>query len=86
MARSLGPEAWGQKLGDGFTKKYNISKLVYYEATGDVRAAIAREKQIKGWLRRRKVALIESLNPYWADLAAEWGETPASPDPSLCSG
>jgi putative endonuclease len=57
------------KLLDGFTKKYNIARLVYYEATDDVQWAIAREKQIKGWLRRKKVALIESVNPEWRDLA-----------------
>ena len=51
------------KLVDGFTKKYNVSKLVHYEATDDIKSAIAREKQIKGWLRRKKVALIESVNP-----------------------
>ena len=72
-------------LSKGFTKRYNVSKLVYYETTNNVESAIAREKQIKGWLRNKKVALIESLNPYWSDLAAEWGETPASPDPSLRS-
>jgi putative endonuclease len=48
---------------EGFTKRYNITKLVYYEETNDVRGAISREKQIKGWLRRKKVALIESVNP-----------------------
>ena len=57
------------KLVDGFTKKYNIARLVYHEATDDVQSAIAREKQIKGWLRRKKVALIESVNPEWRDLA-----------------
>ena len=57
---------------DGFTKKYNIHRLVYFEAFGDIRDAIAREKQIKGWLRSRKVALIESVNPEWRDLAPEW--------------
>lgn len=57
---------------DGFTKKYNITKLVYYEETNDVQAAIAREKQIKGWLRRKKIALIESMNPEWKDLSAGW--------------
>jgi len=56
----------------GFTKKYNIKKLVYFEATIDVLAAIAREKQIKGWLRRKKVALIESRNPEWKDLSEGW--------------
>lgn len=60
------------KLIPGFTTRYNITKLVYFEATGDVRTAIEREKQIKGWLRARKVALIESVNPDWDDLSAEW--------------
>jgi len=55
-------------LIDGFTKKYNITKLVYYEETNDVREAIAREKQIKGWLRKKKIALIESINAEWKDL------------------
>ena len=59
-----------QKLIPGFTTKYNISRLVYFETTQDVQAAIAREKQIKGWLRRKKVALIESVNPDWKDLSA----------------
>jgi putative endonuclease len=58
-----------QKLIPGFTTKYNISRLVYFEATQDVRAAIEREKQIKGWLRRKKIALIESVNPKWEDLS-----------------
>jgi putative endonuclease len=57
---------------DGWTKKYNVHRLVYFEVFGDVREAIAREKQIKGWLRARKVALIESGNPEWRDLAPEW--------------
>ena len=66
-------------LSEGFTKRYNVSKLVYYEATADIRSAIAREKQIKGWLRCKKVALIESTNPYWVDLAEAWLETPTPP-------
>ena len=68
-----------QKLSDGFTKRYNISKLMYYEVTGDIEEAIAREKQIKGWLRSKKVALIESWNPYWIDLAEEWEASPEPP-------
>ena len=60
------------KLVDGFTKKYNVGILVYYEASEDIRAAIAREKQIKGWLSRKKVALIESVNPRWRDLSEDW--------------
>ena len=65
-----------QKLVDGFTSKYNISKLVYYEATANAESAVARERQIKGWLRSKKVELIESLNPSWVDLTKEWEGTP----------
>ena len=53
-----------------FTSRYCVNKLVYYEYTGDVRAAIQREKQIKGWNRERKNKLIESKNPDWKDLYA----------------
>ena len=58
-------------LIDGFTKKYKIDKLVYFEETDDVSTAIAREKQIKGWRREKKIALIESINPHWKDLSEE---------------
>jgi putative endonuclease len=58
-----------EKLIPGFTQKYNITKLVYFEETSDVHEAIAREKQIKGWLREKKIALIESINPEWKDLS-----------------
>ena len=51
-----------------FTAQYNIEKLVYYETTNDVESAIAREKQIKGWNRKRKNKLVESKNPDWKDL------------------
>ena len=51
------------KLTPGFTKHFNLTRLVYYETTDDVLAAIAREKQIKGWVRRKKTALIQSFNP-----------------------
>jgi putative endonuclease len=61
-----------EKLTPGFTSKYNVNRLVYYEETSDVKAAIAREKQIKGWLRAKKVALIEGMNPGWADLSDGW--------------
>jgi putative endonuclease len=57
---------------DGFTKKYNITKLVYFEETNDILSAITREKQIKGWLRSKKIALIESVNPKWEDLSEGW--------------
>ena len=56
------------KLADGFTKKYNVNKLVYYEIFGDIMSAIEREKQIKGWVRKKKIALIEKENPEWKDL------------------
>lgn len=58
-------------LIEGFTKTYNIHKLVYFEETSDVRTAIDREKQLKGWRRSKKVALIESKNPGWLDLARD---------------
>ena len=62
------------KLIEGFTKKYNITRLVYYEITSDVKAAIQREKQIKGWLRRKKITLIEAANLEWHDLSEGWYE------------
>jgi putative endonuclease len=55
----------------GFTSKYRIHRLVHFEMFHDVRAAIAREKEIKGWTRAKKVALIEAKNPTWEDLAGE---------------
>jgi putative endonuclease len=60
------------KLVPGFTSKYGLTQLVYYAETEDVREAIAREKQIKGWLRTKKVALIEEMNPHWEDLSETW--------------
>ena len=65
-----------RKLVDGFTKKYNVGILVYFEATDDIRAAIAREKQIKAWRRSKRIALIESMNPQWRDLSEEWFTSP----------
>jgi putative endonuclease len=53
----------------GFTKKYHITKLVYYEETNDVNVVLVREKQVKSWLRKKKIALIESVNPSWKDLS-----------------
>ncbi len=60
------------QLADGFTKRYNVHKLVYYEQAGDVRAAIAREKQLKGWSRRKKDALVAGKNPAWRDMSEDW--------------
>lgn len=58
-----------EKVIPGFTKRYNIDKLVYYEVFNTAYDAIAREKQIKGWTRRKKVTLIEAKNPEWKDLS-----------------
>ena len=59
------------KLIDGFTKKYNVYKLVYLEEMNDVEAAISREKQLKGWNKDKKIMLIESINPKWNELSVE---------------
>jgi len=72
------------KVLRGFTTKYSVTRLVHAEEFSDVRDAIAREKQIKGWRRERKVALIESANPEWEDLSGTWFV--AEQDPSLRSG
>jgi len=58
-----------QKLVPGFTSKYNITKLVWYETFPDIQQAIEGEKRIKGWVRSRKIAMIESQNPNWEDLS-----------------
>jgi putative endonuclease len=60
------------KLTRSFTKKYNLTKLVYYETYTDIRNAISREKQLKGWLRIKKITLIEEDNPGWDDLSLPW--------------
>jgi putative endonuclease len=56
--------------GSGFTSRYHFERLVYFEQTADVRDAIVREKQLKGWTRRRKIELIKTINPNWLDLSA----------------
>ena len=53
---------------DSFTAKYNLHKLVYFEETNDIRVALEREKQLKGWRRSKKNALVETMNPRWEDL------------------
>ena len=60
------------KTIQGFTSKYNITKVVYFEVFNDIESAIKREQQIKGWLRKKKIELIESMNPDWNDLSEEW--------------
>jgi putative endonuclease len=59
---------------DGFTRQYNIDRLVHFEQTTDVLSAITREKQIKAWNRSKKICLIEAGNPTWEDLSAKWHE------------
>lgn len=63
-----------QKRVKGFTERYNITMLMYFESSAQVDDAIAREKQLKGWKRDRKIALIRESNPDWLDLAADWFE------------
>lgn len=57
---------------DGFTSKYKVNKLLYFEETTDIDSALAREKQLKGWIRAKKINLIRKTNPYFEDLAKEW--------------
>ena len=59
-------------LVEGFTKKYGVHQLVYYEQTEEAKSAIQREKQLKKWNRSWKIELIEKMNPEWKDLYAEW--------------
>src|SRR6185503_2451537 len=60
------------KLVPGFTSRYNIQFLVYYESTPSIHVALEREKQIKGWLRSKKIALVNSTNREWSDLSEGW--------------
>ena len=66
------------KLVEGFTKQYNIDRLVYFEQTTDVLSAITREKQIKSWNRNKKMRMVEAGNPSWEDLSAEWYKADSS--------
>ena len=68
-----------QHLVPGFTEKYRVTRLAHFEEFGNIRDAIAREKQIKGWVRARKLELIEARNPTWADLAENWFQKSTSP-------
>lgn len=60
------------KFNQGFTNKYNSDKLVWFEIHSTPMAAIRREKQIKGWIRKKKLDLINEMNPAWSDLSADW--------------
>jgi putative endonuclease len=74
VTNDLARRAWEHKqtLVPGFTRKYNVTRLVYYEPFERVEDAIAREKEIKGWLRKKKIALIEGRNGTWKDLSWGW--------------
>jgi putative endonuclease len=73
---SLTRRVWEHKnkLVEGFTRRYNLTRLVYYECFFYPDAAINREKEIKGWRRSKKIRLIESMNPHWSDLAEGWSD------------
>lgn len=75
MTNSIYRRALEHERGEveGFASKYHCDRLVYYEGFDDVHKAIGREKQLKGWSRAKKIALIESKNPRWEDLAEKWG-------------
>ena len=81
VTNSLERRVWQHKKGEvaGFTKQYSVNRLVYFESFRDVENAIARETQLKGWLRRKKIALIEQENPLWKDLAGDWYDAPIGP-------
>ena len=76
VTNNLGRRMWEhkQKMGSTFAAKYNITRLVYFEESSSIVDAIAREKQLKGWRREKKVALIERENPEWKDLSEGWYE------------
>ena len=75
MTNSIYRRAFQHKAGEieGFTKKYHCNRLAHYESFDDVHRAIGREKELKGWTRSRKIALIEASNPRWTDLSEHWG-------------
>jgi putative endonuclease len=74
VTSNLEQRLYEHKCGTGskFTSRYKIDRLVHFEGVSDILDVLAREKQIKGWLRAKKIALIESANPNWEDLSADW--------------
>jgi putative endonuclease len=85
VTNNLERRVWEHKTGhfDGFASKYHCDRLVYDERFSDVLTAITREKQLKGWRRSKKIALIEERNHRWADLAEKWGWKMALPGESI---
>jgi putative endonuclease len=88
VTNNLVRRVWEHRQGfiHGFTSRYGVRKLAYFESIEDPQTAISREKQIKGYARVKKFALIESLNPGWQDLAEQWFADANPADPSLRSG
>ena len=84
VTNDLVRRVWEHRCGTvpGFTRRYGVHSLVYYEAVTDPAGAISREKQIKGWARVKKVGMIESSNPGWNDLARDWFVDVSTGDPS----
>jgi putative endonuclease len=76
VTSNLEQRVWRHKNGyfEGFTSRYKIDRLVYFERWSHPGSAIHREKELKGWKRIRKIALIVSMNPEWQDLSEEWGK------------
>jgi putative endonuclease len=74
VTRSLKRRVWEhkQRLIDGFTSEYDVTRLLYFERFRDAGRAITREKQLKGWRRNKKIALIQKSNPHWIDLSKDW--------------
>ena len=74
VTNNLERRMWEHRAGRvrGFSARYATKSLVFYESTSDVRTAIGREKELKGWRREKKLALIEQENPAWRDIAAHW--------------
>ena len=81
LQRRIWQHRWGETLG--FTKRYHLNRLIWFEHFREVRDAIACEKRPKGSRRDRKIALIQQTNPGWRDLSATWDQEPISIDPRL---
>ncbi len=84
MTSNLEQRMWQHKtkIFEGFSAQYNCNRLVWFECYGHPSAAIGREKQLKGWARSKKIALIERANPAWVDLSEDWGKIKATAGPS----
>jgi putative endonuclease len=84
MTNNLARRVWEHKNGvnEGFTKQYKIHRLAYYEVAPDATSAIAREKQLKGYSRAKKLALIKGMNPTWRDLSEDFSDDSCDDSPA----